>query len=148
MKKLSIILAACALCMLLLNVHANAQSEKPYTDGPVWQFYFVQTKPGMSEAYIKNLSEHWVKERQAAKDESIIMDYKIFESNAANPTDWNLLMMVEVKNYAALDGIDTKFDALFKKLWGSEDAANKNSVSLDGMRKIMGVKLAQELIFK
>lgn len=148
MKKLSIILTACLLSILLLNLKANAQSDKPYTDGPVWQLSFVQTKSGMAGAYIKDLSEHWAKLMTTAKDEGIIMDYKIFESHTATPSDWNLLLMVEVKNYAALDNISDKMDAISQKLFGQEDAGNKITISLNDMRKILGEKLAQELIFK
>ncbi|TAN16146.1 MAG: hypothetical protein EPN37_08550 [Chitinophagaceae bacterium] len=148
MKKLSIILTAYLLSMLLLNLNANAQSDKPYTDGPVWQLSFVQTKTGMADAYIKDLSEHWAKMMKAAKEEGLIMDYKIFESNTATPSDWDLLLMVEVKNYAALDNIGDKMDALSQRLFGQEDAGNKITISLNDIRKILGEKLARELIFK
>lgn len=148
MKKVSIILAACLCCMFLLNLNASAQSNQSYTEGPVWMLDRVQTKPGMGEAYLKNISENWIKLYRAAKDQGIVMNYMILSSNANNPSDWNLLLMVEVKNFAALDGIDEKFEALEKQVLGSSDAGNKITVSLNDMRQQLGDKLARELIFK
>lgn len=148
MKKLSFIISACALSMLLLNVNANAQTDQPYTEGPVWMLTKVQTKPGMGEAYLKNISEHWVKLYQAAKGQGIIMNYMILSGLSNSPSDWNIMFMVEVKNFAALDEIDKKFETLSKQVLGNSDAGNKITVSLNDMRKYMGDKLVQELIFK
>lgn len=148
MKKVTIILVACLCCVLFLNMNANAQSEQPYTDGPIWMLDKIQTKPGMGDAYLKNISENWIKLYRAAKDQGIVMNYMILSSHANNPADWNLLLMVEVKDFAALDGIDKKFEALSKQVFGSSDAGDKITVSLNDMRQQMGDKLARELIFK
>jgi hypothetical protein len=127
---------------------ANAQTDKPYKPGPVWQVNFVQTKPGMGEAYLKDLSEHYVKVMEEAKKEGVIMDYKIMTSEAATPNDWNIMFLIEVPNFAALDGMSDKMDAIDKKIMGSTDAGQKITVSLNDMREFIGTKLTREMIFK
>ncbi len=148
MKKILLIIALGFSSILLFNVNADAQSDKPYTDGPVWNVYFIRTKAGMSETYLRDLSTHWVKIVKEAKAEGIIMDYKVLQSRPGSPSDWDLMLLVEIKNYAVLDSIGEKMDALSEKLLGSEDTQHKTALSRNDMRDNIGDKLAQELIFK
>ncbi|HWH62303.1 MAG TPA: hypothetical protein VNS50_03485 [Ginsengibacter sp.] len=130
------------------NCKVSAQSDKPYTEGPVWQVQFVSAKPGMTQLYLKNLSEGWVKEMRAAKDAGLIMDFKVLQAPNASENDWNLMLMYELKNYAALDGMSDKMQAIGAKLFGSEDTQHASAVSRNDLRTLMGGKLAQELDFK
>jgi len=54
-----------------------AQTDKPYTEGPLWQVQFVHIKPGMGDLYLKNLSDGWVKVMRAAEAAGLISDFKI-----------------------------------------------------------------------
>lgn len=147
MKKL--ILGTTGLLFILCSaVSVQAQNNKPYKDGSVWLISFVQTKPGMSNIYLKDLSTHWVKMGEAAKAQGLIMDYKVLSAEPAGKTDWDLMLMIEIKNYAALDGLDDKMDALALKLFGSEDTQHTSAISRNDMRDLLGGKLTRELIFK
>jgi hypothetical protein len=148
MRKTIFITAVCISSFLFLHVNVNAQSDKPYTEGPLWMISFVQTKPGMGRTYLKDLSTHWIKMGEAAKAQGLVMDYKVLSAVPASKTDWDLMLMVEVKNYAALDGLDDKMDALANKLFGTEDVQHQSALSRNDMRELLGGKLAQELIFK
>jgi hypothetical protein len=138
--------------LILLLAGANlacAQTDKPYTDGPLWQVQFVHTKPGMTNIYLKNLSEGWVKEMRALKDAGIIMDFKILSSQPGSENDYDLILMYELKNYAALDGLKDKMDAMGKKVLDmTDDAAHTKAIARNDMRVIQGGKLTQELDFK
>jgi hypothetical protein len=137
-----------AILMLFCSINVSAQTSKPYTDGPVWQVQFVNAKPGMTELYLKNLSEGWIKEMRAAKDASLIMDFKVLQAPNASGNDWNLMLMYELKNYAMLDGMSEKMDAIASKIFGSEETQHTNAVSRNDLRELQGGKLAQELNFK
>lgn len=130
------------------NVHVSAQTDRPYTDGPIWQVQFVNMKPGMTELYLKNLSEGWVKQMRAAKDAGLILDFKVFEAPNASDNDWNLMLMYELKNYAALDGMREKMTALSNKIFGNEETQHTQAVSRNDLRTLMGGRLTQELDFK
>ena len=135
--------------LMSLGQMLSAQSDKPYTDGPLWQVQFIHTKPGMSALYLKNLSEGWIKEMRAAKDAGYIMDYKILEAQPASENDWDLMLMYEVKNFAMLDGMDDKMEGLMKKISGSNDETlHTQAVSRNDLRNLQGGKLTQELDFK
>lgn len=148
MKRKVFITAFCISALLLFGTITKAQSDKTYSDGPVWIIQFIQTKSGMRDAYLKDLSANWVKLEKAAKEQGIIMDYKIFSTQAAAKTDWDLMLMTEVKNYAALDGMDDKMTALGRKILGSADAEHQSATLRNNMRDRLGGRLAQELIFK
>lgn len=76
------------------------------------------------------------------------MDYKILGSDASGRSDWDLMLMTEVKNYAALDGLGDKMNALARKVLGSDDSQHQSAINRNDMREIIGGKLAQEIIFK
>ncbi len=149
MKKFLCITITAVCFFLLCNQNIFAQSDKPYTDGPLWQVQFIHTKPGMSDLYLKNLSEGWIKIMRAAKDQGYIMDYKVFSAQPASENDWDLMLMYEIKNYAMLDGASDKMDALSKKVLSANDATlHTNAVSRNDLRVLQGGKLTQQLDFK
>ncbi|HRQ51443.1 MAG TPA: hypothetical protein PLR74_12945 [Agriterribacter sp.] len=148
MKKLIPVFAIAALLILSTSSDANAQSEKPYKEGTVWHIELIKTKSGMGQMYLKDLATHWVKMAKAAQSRGYIMDYKVLSAEPGFPGDWDLMLLMEVKNYAALDDVDDKMNALAKELFGSEDTQHQSAISRNDMRERLGGKLAQELIFK
>ncbi len=56
--------------------------------------------------------------------------------------------MTEYKNLASMEGQDDKWDAIFKKIVGNEDAQKKLSESRVSMRTIYGEKLMREVNYK
>jgi hypothetical protein len=140
------------ISIVLLVVSADisyAQTDKPYTEGPLWQVQFIQTKPGMTNLYLKNLSEGWVKQMRAAKEAGLIMDFKVLSSAPASENDWDLLLIYQIKNYAMLDGMREKLEAMSKKVFNTnEEGLHTKAVSRNDLRILQGGKLTQELQFK
>ena len=86
---------------------------------------------------------------RAAKDAGYIMDYKVFEAQPASQNDWDLMLMYEVKNFAMLDGMNDKMEALMKKAPGNTDETlHTQAVSRNDLRNLQGGRLTQELNFK
>lgn len=148
MKKLSFLLISSICIIFFTSNNVSAQSDKPYKDGPVWEVQYVKTKAGMNEVYLKDLATHWIKLTDAAKSRGYIMDYKVFGATPGSEKDWDLMLLIEFKNYAALDGIGDKMSALAKEILGSGEVQQQSAVSRNSMRDILGGKIAQELIFK
>ena len=137
-----------AVIIVAGNCKVSAQSDQPYTDGPVWQVQFVNAKPGMNQLYLKNLSEGWVKQMRAAKEAGLIIDFKVLQAQNASENDWNLMLMYELKNYAALDGMREKMQAISTKIFGSEETQHSSAVSRNDLRTLQGGRLTQEVDFK
>jgi hypothetical protein len=137
-----------ALLFFAAASFARAQGESPYNEGSVWSLTMVKTKPGLSDDYLKQIKSTFAGELDEAKKEGLILSYKILIGEAATPQDFDILLMVEVKNFAALDGQRAKFDAIDKKLLGSADQQRETAVKRLEIREIMGDKLMQEITLK
>jgi hypothetical protein len=145
-KKVKIVaLAAFSLGIASLCV---AQSDAPYTEGPVWLVTMVRTKPGMSDDYLKDLAKTLKLTSDEAKKQGVIMDYKILLGDASDPHDYNILIMQEVKNFAAYDGIREKLDPIAKKLIGNEDQQRQLAIKRVEVREILGAKRMREITLK
>jgi hypothetical protein len=126
----------------------SAQSDAPYTEGPVWEVTMVKAKYGMSDDYLKGLAKTFKGTLDEAKKQDLILDYKILIGDAANPQDFDILLMVESKNMAAFDNAREKFDPIAKKIEGSMEQQRATAVKRLEIREIMGNKLMREITLK
>jgi hypothetical protein len=145
-KKIQIV--ALAALLLALASLCPAQSDAPYTEGPVWLLTMVRTKPGMGDDYLKSLGQTLKLISDEAKKQGIIMDYKILLGDASDPHDYDILIMQEVKNFAAYDGIREKIDPIVKKLVGSADQRRQLAIKRVEVREILGSKRMREITLK
>lgn len=127
---------------------STTQSTAPYTEGGVWQITMVKTKPGMSDDYLKALAKIFKSTNDEAKKQGIITDYKILAGDAATQQDFDMLLMVEYPNMAALDGLRDKMDPVSAKLIGTEDQQRQLAVKRLEIREIMGDKTMREITLK
>ena len=142
------LLAPAFVALLLCFPGLGFSQELPYKEGTVWEVTFVKTKEGLGLDYLKNLQAVWKKVMDEGKNQGLILSYRLFSAAAANKEDWDLMLMVESKNMAALDGFDTKFQAIAAKVVGSEDQQRQGAISRNEIREILGSKLVRELVLK
>ncbi|MGH8093741.1 MAG: hypothetical protein ACREIF_09750 [Chthoniobacterales bacterium] len=147
MKKYLTLAVSAALFTAWANL-CPAQSDAPYTEGPVWQVTMVKTKYGMSDDYLKGLAKSFKGTLDEAKKQDLILDYKILIGDSANPQDFDILLMVESKNMAAFDNAREKFDPIAKKIEGSVDQQRATAVKRLEIREIRGDKLMREITLK
>ena len=145
-KKLQI--AALVALSLGIASLSSAQSDAPYTEGPVWNITMVKVKPGMGDEYLKGLAKTLKGTLDEAKKQNLVLDYKILLGNAATPQDFDILIMVESKNMAALDNGREKFDPITRKVVGTTDQQQAMAVKRLDIREIMGTKLMREITLK
>jgi hypothetical protein len=144
MKKL-VMLAVCSLGMATLG---RAQSDAPYTEGPVWDVTMVKTKAGMQDDYLKALAKIFKATNDEMKKQGLIMDYKILIGSAATQQDFDVLLMTEFKNMATLDNFREKGDPIGDKILGSEETQRQGSIKRMEIREITGDKLMREVTLK
>ena len=125
-----------------------AQSDAPYAEGPVWTVTMVKAKAGMTDEYLKGLAKTFKGAMDEAKKQNLIMDYKILLGDAATPQDFNILLMVESKNMAALDGFREKADPIARKIQGTPDQQLATQTKRLEIREIMGTKNMREITLK
>ena len=147
MKKYLILATSAALFTAWAGL-CSAQSDAPYTEGTVWNITMVKTKPGLGDQYLKGLAKSFKGSLDEAKKQDLIISYKILIGDAASPNDFNILLMVESKNMAALDNGREKFDPIAKKIEGPVEAQEKTMIKRLDIREIMGDKLMREITLK
>jgi hypothetical protein len=145
-RKLQIV-AVAALSLGIASL-CSAQSDAPYTEGPVWTVTMVKTKTGMTDEYLKELAKTLKGTLEEAKKQNLVLDYKILLGNPATPQDFNILIMVESKNMAAQDNTREKFDPIARKVVGTTDQQQAIQVKRLDIREIMGTKLLREITLK
>jgi hypothetical protein len=126
----------------------SAQSTAPYTEGAVWQITMVKTKPGMGDDYLKALAKIFKSTNDEAKKQGIITDYKILIGDAATQQDYDMLLMIQYPNMAALDGLRDKTDPIGAKMIGNDDQQRQLAVKRLEIREIMGDKTMREITLK
>jgi hypothetical protein len=147
MKKYLILTASAALFAAWPGL-CPAQSDAPYTEGPVWQITMVKAKYGMGDEYLKGLAKTFKGTLDEAKKENLILDYKILLGDAAAPGDFDILLMVESKNMAAFDDAREKFDPIARKIEGTPDQQRQTATKRVEIREILGNKLMREITLK
>ena len=143
-----LIVAVSAALMTAWSGLCSAQSDAPYTEGPVWEITMVKTKPGMDAEYLKGLAKTLKGTLEEAKKQNLVLDYKILLGSTATPQDFDILIMVESKNMAALDNGREKFDPIARKIVGTTEQQQAIAVKRLDIREIMGTKLMREITLK
>jgi hypothetical protein len=108
----------------------------------------VKTKTGMTDDYAKALAKNYKVAMEEEKKQSLILSYKILLGDASSAGDYNMLLMVEFKNMAALDGLRAKTDPILEKIIGSEDQRRDASTKRAELREILGNKTMREITLR
>ena len=127
---------------------SSTSNGAPYTEGTVWTLTMIKTKTGLSDDYFRQISQSVKPVYEEEKKQKLILDYKILDGDATSPQDYNILIMVQYPNMAALDGLRDKTDPIIEKVMGSEDQRRATAVKRLDIREILGVKTMREITLK
>ncbi len=140
------------LVFCLLFSVSYAQDDAPkFEDGLVWHLEFIRTVDGHGDGYRDYLAANYVSILKMAKEKGIIEDYKIIGSMPGNEDDWDVLLMTAYTNFAALDNVEDKFEAMMAEMMKNDknaDERKKAVASRFEMRQILGSKMGREMTLK
>ena len=140
--------ALCTMLVLMLAAQTGFGQEKPYKEGSVWTVTFVKVKPGMMDTYLRDLGANRKKLMEQAKKDGLILSERLLSGEATGREDFDLILMVEFKNWAAFDGLSDKFRALAEKTVGSQDKQVQMMTKRTEVREIVGTKTMQEIFLR
>src|SRR5260370_40291978 len=115
-------------------------SNAPYNEGPVWTLTMIKTKTGLADEYLKQITGSVKPVYDEEKKQKIILDYKILNGEASGPQDFDILIMQQYPNMAALDGLRDKMDPIVEKVMGSEAQRRDTAMKRLEIREISGTK--------
>jgi len=146
MKK--IVLFCIVSVVLLISSDSIKAQSKSYTVGSVWNISLIKTKAPYFDDYMNNLSNGWKKVMDEAKKEGLILSYMVLTQNPSNQDDWDLALMVEYKNMAALDGLNEKMEKIENSVFSDQKMMKDEAVKRNDLREYVGNNFTRQLIFK
>jgi hypothetical protein len=143
--------AFCAGAVLLaataLSTTASADG-RDWNDGPVINVASIRTVDGHFDDYMHWLATTWRKQEEALKKAGLIMSYRVIVVEARGPQDPDVLLVQEFKNWATLDHLGSKSDALTVQLEGSIEKSNQAQAERARIRTVLGSRTEQEALLK
>lgn len=135
--------------LIMTSTSLNAQEADLYAEGSVWNLTFIKLKPNMGDEYLKGLNKTWKASMDELVKHKLLKSYKILQGSASNPQDFDLLLMTEFENFAAMDPDperDKKMDEIEKKVMESMgDDFQKTVANYTTLREITGRKTMREI---
>jgi hypothetical protein len=147
MQRSSFLGAAILAGVITLSAGARA-GEIPYTEGPVWEMTFVKVAYGRARDYERYLAGPWKQIQEEGKKQGLITAYHVLRTVPPDATDWNMILITEAKNLAALDAVEAKWDAISEKVAGVEEKRSGEAVKRSEMRMIVDGRMFRELLLK
>ena len=134
-----------ALAALSSQAYADGRN---WDDGPVINVGYIRTIDGHFDDYMKWLATTYRQEQEAAKKAGLILSYRVILAEPHGPNDADVLLVPEYKNWAALDRLGSRFEAVLTQVEGSVDKANQSEVDRAKIRTVLGAQTFQEAILK
>jgi len=109
----------------------------------------VKVDSNMIDKYLEGLKATWAPANDVAVELGQIESYSIFVSQLANSGDFNVILVVRLKDAADMQPNQEDYEAFMKK-WGEENQklSDKIVVTYPDIRKITGEYLMREITFK
>jgi hypothetical protein len=139
-RPLAAVTAALSLGIVAAAAHADGRN---WNDGPVINVTAVRTVDGHFDDYMQWLSTTFKKQEEAAKKAGVILSYDILVASPRTEKDPDIYIVIRYKNWAALDGIGGKLDAISAQIEGSVDKANQSQAGRAKIRTILGSETMQ-----
>jgi hypothetical protein len=141
-------LVAGLLATTVLLASAAMAEDRSYIEGTVWTVSFIKLKPGMLDQYMRDVGPVRKRFMDEARKQGLVLSYKVLSGLSANRDDWDVMVLVEYKNWAALDGLSAKLEAIAAALMGNEEKRTEVMLKRTEVREIIGDKIMQELLFR
>jgi hypothetical protein len=132
--------ASLALCCGAFLAHADGRN---FNDGPVINVSAIRTVDGKFDEYMAWLDSGWKKQEEALKKAGLITAYRVLLAEPHSPNEPDIYLVVEYKNWAALDGLGGKADAISAQLEGSVEKADQGEHERAKIRTVLGSETLQ-----
>ena len=137
--------ALVAALALTTPVYADGRD---WNDGPVINVSSIRTVDGHFDDYMHWLATTYKKQQEAAKKAGLITSYRVIVIEPRGPNEPDILLVTELKNWAALDHFGSKLDQITAQIEGSVEAAAKSEADRAKIRTVLGSRTQQEALLK
>jgi len=143
------VLCAAGALLSLTSLATIARADgRDWNDGPVINVAAIRTVDGHFDDYMHWLATSYKKQQDAAKAAGLITAWRVITIEARGPNEPDILLVTEYKNWAALDRLGSKLDAVSAEVEGSVEKANQSEVERAKIRTVLGSRTQQEALLK
>jgi hypothetical protein len=138
------------LMPLLLAIGPRVlHSQEHYTLGPVNRVILVDIKPGKARDFWTDLRQNLRPLYDEYKRQGLIQNYSVgVKSTTEGPQDWDAVIILTFKNYAALDTFATKGDSVSMRYFGSYDKRSESGIKRSEAATTVGSYLVRDVTLK
>ena len=143
-----------AVVLSTLAFSSFAQDESPFKDGSVFRVTMVRTEANSQDDYFKQLDQIYYPTMVQAKEQGLIKSFRLLAGDAANKEDFDVILLVEMENMAALDETperEAKWKAIregMKTKMGGQEKVDGLRAAINTKRDFLGSKLMREQLHK
>ena len=149
MSLMTRVLSAAGALLTLTTLTTTALADgRDYNDGQVTNVASSRTVDGHFDDYMHWLATGYKKQQEAAKKAGLITAWRVVVVEPRGPNEPDILLVTEYKNWAALDGLGSKFDGVLTQTEGSVDKANQSEAERAKIRTVLGSRTQQEALLK
>ena len=130
--------------------NADLEAWKDYDIGSVLSnVTTVKVDSNMIDKYLEGLKATWAPANDVAVELGQIESYSIYVSQLANSGDFNVILVVRMKDAADMQPDQAEYEAFMKK-WGEENQKRSDQIVMTypDIRTITGEYLIREITFK
>lgn len=136
------------LLLVALSPSLFAQSPN-YNNGPVWRVIYIDVKVGQGDAFWTDLHQNFRPIYDEFKKQGWVVDYKFFTNPVYDhPDDWSVAIAIEYKNWATIDEMSEKANAIAEKHYGSRQAMFDAAKKRNEISPTLRSTLAREVTLK
>lgn len=107
----------------------------------------IRIAPGMDQMYMEFLDGQFKKSEEAQIKAGLEKSYKILRT-LDDGGGWNLLILREFTNLAAIEANEEKADALTQQVEGTDQVQMQGYQDRNKYREIVGTKYARQVMLK
>jgi hypothetical protein len=130
-----------------LLVCAAQAIDSPVKDGPVYVAWYAHVEDGRWWDYMKFLDRVYRVELDALRSKGLIVGYQIVRSEARSHDDWNLAIILEYRNMAALDVPPEELESTELEASKAIPGIKELEKDRDNIRKVIGIRTYREIRF-
>ena len=126
----------------------SLSGKTPYVEGSVWVLTFIKTKSGLTDDYFKSISALLKPVYEEEKKQRLILDYKILSGEPAGERDFNIILLVEYPNMAALETARERAEPIIDKIIGPVEKRRDLATKRMDTREILATKTMREIMLR
>jgi hypothetical protein len=137
------------LTLLLASIPCASHAQEHFTLGAINRITLLDIKPGQGSAFWTDLRQHLRPLYDEYKRQGLIQGYSVgVKSTSEGVDDWDAVIILTFKNWAALDTFATKGDSVSMRFFGSYSKRSESGAKRSETANLVSSILVRDVTLK